>query len=196
MDRHRLGIRVGTSAAVLVGLFVAGALAQGGGTPVHYVANAINMNASARAIATTVDIVVNRWSTDAERERLRTTLIEQGQDKLLKALQALPKVGYIKTPDSLSYDLHYVRRHPGADGAERVVLLTDRYIAFWEAANEARTLSYPFMVIEMRLDAAGHGQGKLTVATKITWDPETKQVTLENYDAQPVRLTDVRREGK
>lgn len=198
MNPHRLaGIREVSSVAALVGLFATAVLAQGGaGTSVRYTANAINTNAPARAMATTVSIVVDRWSTDEERERLRTTLVEQGQNKLLKALQALPKVGHIRTPDSLSYDLHYARRVPGADGAERVVLLTDRYVTYWEVANAARTLDYPFMVFELRLDSAGHGEGKLTVATKITWDPETKQVTLENYEAQPVRLTDVRREGK
>jgi hypothetical protein len=197
MNRHRLvGIREGVSAAALVGFFAAGVLAEGGGAPARYTANAINMNAPARAVATTVSIVVDRWSTDEERERLHTTLVEQGQDKLLKALKAMPKVGYIRTPDSLSYDLHYARRVPGADGAERVVLVTDRYITYWEVANAARTLDYPFMVFELRLDSAGHGEGKLTVATKISWDPETKQVTLENYEAQPVSLTDVRREGK
>jgi hypothetical protein len=197
MNRHRLaGIREGLSAAALVGLFAAAVVAKGGAAPVRYTASAINMNAPARAMATTVSIVVDRWSTDEERERLRTTLVEQRQHKLFKALQAMPKVGSIRTPDSLSYDLHYARRVPGADGAERVVLLTDRYVTYWEVANAARTLDYPFMVFELRSDSAGHGEGKLTVATKIIWDPETKQVTLENYDAQPVRLTDVRREGK
>jgi hypothetical protein len=164
------------------------------GAAVRYTANAINMDSSVRLKATTVDIVVNRWSTDAEREQLHTALVEQGQGKLLKTLQAMPKVGYIKTPDALSYDLHYAHRIPVGDtGAERVVLTTDRPINFWEAANSSRTLDYPFMVIELRMTSTGEGEGKLTVATKISQDPATKQIVLENYGDQPVRLLNVRR---
>jgi hypothetical protein len=197
MDRRRLRALpiVTVAAAILAGFSTGPTAAQSGDTPVRYSANAVNMNPT-RAVATTVEIVVNRWSTDGERDRLQTTLVEQGEDKLLKALQDLPKVGYLRTPDSLAYDLHYARRIVGAGGAERVVLLTDRYIQFWEEANAARTLDYPFMVIELRFDSAGHGEGKLTVATKITWDGEKKQITLEDYEAQPVRLTNVRRETK
>ena len=185
--------RTFTAIAVVVTACVAVIGAQKGAA-VRYTANAINMDSSVRMATTSVDIVVNRWSTDAERERLMTSLVELGQDRLLKALQATPKVGYIKTPDALSYDLHYARRIPMGDtGAERVVLVTDRPINFWEAANSSRTLDYPFMVIELRMNSAGEGEGKLTVATKISSDPVTKQIVLENYGDQPVRLTSVRR---
>src|ERR1700687_228163 len=41
-----------------------------------------------------IDITINRWSTDAEREKLRTTLIEFGPDKLLAELEKIrPPVG-------------------------------------------------------------------------------------------------------
>ena len=66
--------------------------------------------------------------------------MESGQDKLLKALRDLPRVGTIKTPDSLAYALQDARRIPTGDGGERVVLVTDRYISFWEAVNQTRTL--------------------------------------------------------
>ena len=60
--------------------------------------------------AQTVEIVVNRWSTDAERDRLLTVLREQGPAKLLDALQAVPRLGYIRTPDSIAYELHYAHK--------------------------------------------------------------------------------------
>jgi hypothetical protein len=98
----------------------------------------------------------------------------------------------MKTPDTLSYDLHYARVTREGD-EERVVLVTDRPITMWEQANFTRTLQYPFTVIEMRLDPSGRGEGKITVATKITVD-KSGQIVLENYSSQPVRLSNVRRE--
>jgi len=169
---------------------------QGSATPVTYSATAINMDPSVRMTATTVDLVVDRWSTETERTKLIETLLEGGQKKLLDALQDTPKVGYIKTPDTLAYDIHYAHRVPAADGGERIVLVTDRYIAFWEAASGARTLDYPFTIIEMRLDSKGQGEGKIAVATKITANRESGEIVLENYATQPVSMTSVKRENK
>src|SRR5207249_1204532 len=95
---------------------------------------------------------------------------EQGPDKLLDALQKTPRVGYIRTPNSIGYDLHFARKTPMPDGGERVVIATDRYISFWEAANRPRTIDYPFTVIEMHINANGEGEGKMSLAARITAD--------------------------
>jgi hypothetical protein len=160
-------------------------------TPERFTAAAINMN---RGAAGTIEIVVNRWSTDAERDRLMSVMMEKGPDKLLDALQGMPRIGYFRTPNSIGWDLHFARKMPGADGGERVVLVTDRRIEFWEAANRPRSIDYPFTVIELRLNADGVGEGKMSLATKIIADREANIVTLENFDLQPVMLTNVKHE--
>jgi hypothetical protein len=175
-------------------LVAASAFAQTSGTPERFTALAVNMGSPGPAGATTVDIVVNRWSTNAERDRLLTVLMEKGPEKLLDTLQSLPKVGYIRTPNSLAYDLHYARRLPVPDGSERIVLVTDRFITFWEAANQPRSIDYPFTVIELHINPDGMGEGKMSLATKITADKENKLVVLENYATQPVLLQSVRRQ--
>lgn len=166
---------------------------QDNSLPARYTATATNLDPSVRLTATLVDFEVTRWSTDAERQRLLSVLMDKGQDKLLRALQDIPRVGTMKTPDTLSYDLHYARQTREGD-QDHVVLVTDRPIAIWEQANMTRTVDYPFTVIEMRLDPSGLGEGKITVATKILANPKTGQIILENYGSQPVRLTNVRRE--
>jgi len=172
---------------------VAARIRQDRTVPAHFTATATNLDPTVRLTATLVDFTVTRWSTDAERQRLLSVLVDKGQDKLLRALQDIPRVGTMKTPDALSYDLHYARQTRDGD-EDRVVLVTDRPIAMWEQADFNRTLQYPFTVIEMRLDPSGRGEGKITVATKIIADPKTGQITLENYGTQPVRLSNVRRE--
>jgi hypothetical protein len=165
--------------------------AQTMGSPERYTAAAVNMN---RGAAGSIEIVVNRWSSDKDRDRLMSVLMDKGADKLLDVLQDLPRMGYFRAPGSVGWDIHFARKLPLPDGGERVVLVTDRRIGFWEASNQPRSIDYPFTVIELRLNRDGEGEGKMSIATKIIPDKENNIVTLENYDIQPVMLNGVRRE--
>jgi hypothetical protein len=180
-------------AALLTGCVVLFAAAQTAERPERYTAMAVNMGAPVRWSTLTVEMTINRWSTDAERDRLVGVLSDKGPEALLEALRRIPRVGYIRTPDSIGYDLHFARKMPGEDGGERVVLVTDRYVTFWEAANRPRTIDYPFTVIELRLRADGEGEGKMSLFTKVTVDPRTKVITLEDFGTQPVLLQSVRK---
>jgi hypothetical protein len=188
--------------AIVIALFVtvaavlAGAQTQSGRE--RFTAFAVNMDSSAgaRTGASTVEIVVERWSTDADRDRLMTALVEKGPEKLLDTLQKLPRAGYIRTPNSIGYDLHFARKGPLDEGGERIVIATDRYISFWEARNRPRRIDYPFTLIEMRINRDGVGEGKMSLATKITFDKDKKQLELEDYGTQPVLLQTVKRETK
>lgn len=188
--------------ALLAGVLTMGAGLNGAaakqttGEGERFTALAVSLGTPGRSGAGTVEIQVDRWSTDEEREKLLTVLVEQGQDKLLSALQKLPRVGFIRTPNSLGYDLHFARKQPLPEGAERIVIATDRRIGFWEAANRPRSIDYPFTLIEMRIGRNGEGEGKLSLATKITTENDGKTIVLENYQSQPVMLNSVKREKK
>lgn len=172
------------------------AFAQGGSGET-YTALAVNMNRPAvGAAAHSVQIVVDHWTPDPARDRLINVLMQQGSEQLLDALKKQPRVGYIRTPDSIGYDLHYASRTPTGDGGERVVLATDRPIGFWEATARTRTLDYPFTVIELHIKPNGEGEGKMSVATKITADAKDNLIVLENYTQQPVLLQSVKRQKK
>jgi len=122
--------------------------------------------------------------------------VEKGPEKLLDALQDAKPVGHFGAPGQLSWDLRFARKTPLPDGGERVVLVTDRRIGFWEAANRPRSIDYPFTVIELRLNKDGEGEGKISLATKVIFDKDANTITLENYDLQPVQLTHVKRERR
>jgi hypothetical protein len=186
-----------TAAAVVVtttlsiALFTIPLPAQTHGSPERFTALAVNVTRGGTA---SVEIAVNRWSTDAERNRLIKTLVDKGPEKLLDVLQDIPKVGFIRETSSIGWDLHFARHTPLPDGGERVVVATDRPVSGWEAANQPRTIDYPFTVIEMRLNADGRGEGKMTYATKIVVDKKTNNIVLENWGTSPVLLQGVRRE--
>lgn len=139
-----------------------------------------------------LDIVVERWSTPEEVSRLRSILVEKGSDKLIDALRDMkPRAGYIRTPESLGWDVGFARETKLHDGARRIVLATDRPMSFNETRNQPRSAEYEFMLIEIRLDAKGKGQGKLVNAGKVEYDRETNTLEIENYNIEPTRLTQV-----
>ena len=160
-------------------------------SPARFTAAAVDLN---RGAAGTVEFVVNRWSSDADRDRLMTVMFDQGPAKLLDALQEMPRMGYIRAPGSIGWDIRFARHMPAPEGGERIVLVTDRRMDFREVANRHRSVDYPFTVIELRLQKNGEGEGKVSVASRIIADKANRVVTLENYDIQPVMLTKVTRE--
>jgi len=152
---------------------------------------AINMNSGPKTAV--IDFTITRWSTDAEREKLLAILKENKNPTtpLLKALQKMPKVGYIRTPQSLAWDLRYARQNELDEGGRQIILATDRPIGFAEARNQPRSIDYPFTVIEIHLDKTDHGEGKILVGTKIYIDKKNNLV-LENYAQQPVRFNEIK----
>jgi hypothetical protein len=139
--------------------------------------------------AGTLLLTVDRWSTDADRNRLVNTLLQKGSDELLDELQDMRPVGRIRTPDSLGWDLRYAHQTRGEDGERRIVIATDRPIGFWEASRRPRTIDYPFTVIQMEIPREGKGSGALSYATKIVAKDNT--IELENFASAPIRLNEI-----
>lgn len=143
-------------------------------------------------VANQVVFTVERWSSNAQRQRLADALREKGATGLLDAMQDLPEVGRMRTPNDIGYALRYADQQPLPEGGRRVVLATDRPIQFWETWNAARTLDYPFTLVELQLDKEGRGTGKLSLAVKVI--AKNGRVVLENWDSAPVNLNEVRTE--
>jgi hypothetical protein len=141
-----------------------------------------------------VDIVIDRWSTDQERDQLKAALKEGGPDTLLRALKKIKKpAGRISSGGSLGYPLQFARQIPNSDGGRRIIIATDRPVSFLEATRQPRTIEYPFMLIDIRMGANGEGEGKLLPLAKITQNDD-HLVEIENYASEPVRLSSVRKE--
>jgi hypothetical protein len=147
-----------------------------------------------RPAAGRLEMVIERWSSDRERDELIATLKEKGSDALLSQLQKLPRVGYIRNGNgrSIGWDLHFARERTLDDGGRQIVLATDRPISTFEAFNRPRSIDYDFTLADIRFDGDGKGVGKLAVAAKISSDPKTGAIEIENFASEPVRLTDVR----
>jgi hypothetical protein len=175
--------------------------AQTSGEKLEITAFAVNMSNIGTGSNAVIDITVNSWSTEAERERLITTMLTKGSDALLRELQKAPVKGRFRVPGArmpdphhlaLGLDLHYAWQTPLPEGGRRIVLATDRYIGIGEARNQPRSIDYPFTLFEIRTNKDGEGEGKMSVATKISFDKKKNVIELENYASEPVRLNNVK----
>ncbi len=85
------------------------------------------------------------------------------------------------------------------DGRERIILITHRRLGAmndsWKSSGDEAT-PLDFSVIELRLNAKGEGEGKISLTGKIAPDAAAKMVAPENYDALPVVLTKLRKAEK
>ena len=184
-------------AGVVAALLLAGASATAqfanesgralSGGPEDISASVVASNEIASGVGT-VQIRINRWSTDEDRAHLMTALRESGPQALLKALQKMPSVGTIRTPSSVGYDLRYARQSKVGDG-RRIVIATDRPMDYWEASNQPRSVQYPFTVLQMQLDQSGKGTGTMSLAMKVEANDDL--VILEDLASSPFRLTNV-----
>lgn len=197
--------RVWLAAALAVGAIAArtGApvRAQTAGEPIRLSAWAVSMANVATGANAVIDIRINKWSTEQERTKLISTLVDKGQDKLLDVLRDLPEKGRISIPGRqgpdpnqtrLGWNLRYTMKSPLEDGGTRILIATDRYMTFAEVRNRPRTYDYPFTFLEIHLNKDGTGEGKMAVATQLQFDKKKNTIIFENYSTEPVRLTNVK----
>ena len=162
---------------------------------------AVNMSNIATGAHAVIEIKVDSWSSPEERQKLLATATEKNMDALLRELQNSKSHGRFSIPGlvgpdpqnlRLGHDIRFAWQTIEPDGGRRIVLAPDRYIGFSEARSQPRTIDYPFTLFEIRVNKAGEGEGKLAVATKITFNKRTNTMELENYSSEPVRLNNVR----
>ena len=144
------------------------------------------------------EILIERWTTPAERETLLKLVEEatqgsRGQRKLLSGLEKIkPRVGSIRTPNSNGWDILYAFPSQLPDGTRQVVIATDKPVSFAASFNNAEVLDYPFTFIEMRFPpkTGATGEGRMLSAASIT--AKNKRLELTNYGNEPVMLTEIK----
>jgi hypothetical protein len=116
---------------------------------------------------------------------------------LATALKQAGTVGYLWSSETAGYAIRYASQVPGSAGVERVLLITDRRLGkttdFWTLADNAAPSAYDFSVIELRVNAKGEGEGRISVTGKVAPDATAKIVAPENYEALPVLLKNLKR---
>lgn len=177
----------------LLAAFAAAAGAQTTAQKEEFTAFGVNLN---RGRAGVVDIVIDKWSPDGDREALLKVFADKGQDELLKELLKRPRLGYIRLPNTMGHDIHYAVQQPLPEGGRRIIVVTDRPIGFAEARNDSRSMDYPFTMVEFRFNANGVGEGKMSTGTQIQKSKDGTHLELEMWGNTPTQLTEVKAKAK
>ncbi len=195
MHPHSIG-RTGVWGRRLAAVVVAWALATGtawaqapAAGKEEFTAFGANLNAGRAGV---VDITIERWSADGDRATLLQAFADKGQDEMLKVLLKMPRLGFIRLPNTMGHDIHYAVQQPLPDGGRRVIVVTDRPIGMREARNSSRTMDYPFTMVEFRFTAAGVGEGRMSTGTEIVKSKDGTHLELETWQNTPVQFTQVK----
>jgi len=168
-----------------------------------------------------IEILIRRWSTDEDLQNLHAALIENGRGTLLPVFRkSRPEAGVLLMPGvqglgervrlRWALPLQFAREIDTPAG-RRVVVATDRHLGFGEppartqvviatgqhpdSGEKTDTVPLPepeFTLLDIRFGPDGNGVGKLAPAAKVAYNPVNKIFEIENYTAQPVRLSEVK----
>lgn len=140
---------------------------------------------------TPLTIRVNRWTSDADNERLLGILRDKGQRSFLDALLDGKAVGSISTPTSLKYDFFYARQSTTPEGVRRIMLISDRPMTVAERSSAAQSREHPFTVIDLQLGKDGQGEG--TLAQLVQLRLLGNILGIDNLATGPMKLSRVKK---
>ena len=143
---------------------------------------------------TNLDIIIDSYSTGAEGQQLARTLLNDGPDALLKALENAKSRGKVSLTGQLDFfELKLVQSQPTSTG-RRIVAISDRPIHFLEPYYPGRSKDYAFGILELELGSGEKEEGTGTLIYAVTFKVlKGGKVEIENYGFSPVQIKGVRR---
>jgi hypothetical protein len=148
-----------------------------------------------------IEILVDHWSSDAERDALRHTFLDQGVETLLPALHRLHgRAGVVLLPGVQALGTRVRTRTPKnllfareniTKAGRQLVFIADQHVGFGEARIYSRAELQEFNLLDIRIGADGKGVGKLAGADRVTYNKQSKMFEVENFGELPARLVDV-----
>jgi hypothetical protein len=158
-----------------------------------YNATAALKTAAGATMTAPVVVSIDRWTTDAEREKVRAAVKSGAAGAVQKQVASLPaagtlQVGQTKTP------IHFARTLPVGGGKVVTVATSQPVFYVGAGAPSAKAKAgYDVAVVILQVDGAGKGDvGDFAPAAKVRFDDKGALV-IEDYGAEAVRLTGIAR---
>jgi hypothetical protein len=138
-----------------------------------------------------VIVVIERYTTDAERSAAVDALKAGGTAALRQALEKLPAIGHIDVGQRQN-PIKYAYARPVGSG-RMVTVISDKPIGYLgeKLPNPKPKAGYDVAFALLNLPASGKGSGELGPAAKAKI--EAGAVVTEDYGAEVVMLTDIER---
>jgi len=138
-----------------------------------------------------VNIHIEQFSTQDDRKALIDAFSRSGQDGLVDVLEDMKPKGRVRfASGGVGNDVKYIIELPPENGARRIRLVTDRWLAFGELYHGTRSRDYNVGAIELVLTPDGKGSGTVLPACRLTVDKKTKQIEIETYQ-NPWKLSNL-----
>ncbi len=162
------------------------------GAPETFTANA-QAQGAAGAIAATIQIQIQRYTPDFDRNAVETALKSGGYAAFLTALRKAPEVGTVAVGDQ-KFSIRYAHEVKTAKG-RTITLVTDKPVFFvGGGATDAKPRAgFEVAAIRMDINDVGLGSGSMAAAARIKPGPEGVGVQVDDYAAEPIKLVTVSR---
>jgi hypothetical protein len=137
-----------------------------------------------------VTVVIDRFSTDAERDEVLSALKQGGTAGVRKLLGTRKTVGSLRVGNS-NTAIKYVYARTTADG-RLITAVTDVPIAFVGAGlpGAPPTTGFDLGLVIVEMAKSGPGHGELVPATKVRVNEQGAIVT-DDYSGQVIQLSNV-----
>jgi hypothetical protein len=136
-----------------------------------------------------LQIEIESWTTPEEIRQLQDVMGQAGVQPFIDALSAMKK-GVVRFMSARGYNLivHAAQVIPTEKG-KKVILVLNRQS--WNPGNMQRIGRHFFMVIELKLNEKGKGEGRFYEDAQIKLDSMLGTIALETYESVPKILPQV-----
>jgi len=147
-------------------------------------------NAAAATGGVTVPMMIriDRYTPEHARTTVTDALKHGGYPGFLNALREAPKAGVLEAAGQ-TFVIRWAREVPTAAG-RTLSFVTDTPVFFVGGGKRGAkpTAGYEVAVVQLTLDASGHGEGTMAAAARVKPGGETG-VRIDSYAENPLKLT-------
>jgi hypothetical protein len=165
-------------------------LAQEKVEPDAYTGVAMGTGGSVGGRSRGFDFRVTSYTTDQELQSFAQLLKDKGQDALGRALEKENK-GRVNLVGTVGTEIAIARKRQQGDKTI-ITIITPRRMSYGELYNSGRSVDYPYGFLQVTLDAAGKGTGKIMAAAKLRFNKKSGQYEIESLGNQYIKATNVR----
>jgi len=148
-----------------------------------------------------VQIIIAKWSTDADVKRLSEPLQKADGESLLAMLHDRhPRIGVVLMPGVQAHGIRVrtptprnvlFARDVTTPTGRQIIVIADEHLGLGEPPLEARKQVPEFNLLDIRFGPDGKGVGKVVAAADITYNAKTGVVEVKDFSTRPARLIDV-----
>ena len=162
------------------------------GAPETFTAHANVSKPGAGAVAGTIQVHIERYTPDFDRNAVETALKTGGYASFVTALRKAPDVGYVQLGESKT-PIRYARATPSGKG-RTIVVVTDKPVYFvgGGAAEAKPRAGFEVALIQMNVDDIGLGTGTMAGAARVRPGGDAGP-QIDDYAETPIKLTSVTR---